>query len=256
MFLSSVQLKSHGIAKLVISAAKIQWETWFGNSEIIKVGRERNQAKKRRKGKENKTEQNMCSTRLIRNKLCKKVYTVLFILLYGLFSTTQAAISNRSNKSLGEWCFSWTFSSFTAFWHSERKSLEVMNTQVGFGIFYRGSTKGVRELPENLGSNQSFPQSPWPMSQIHLPGTSAHAARYLFLQRSEGWWSFQLITRILLTRCWIHYMSFSKAFFSLPSNSSCLLDVRWIAFKSEGNSLPRTRLASLRGNELNLNRAH
>jgi hypothetical protein len=44
----------------------------------------------------------MCSTSLIRNKLCKRVYTVLFILLYGLFSTTQAAISNRSNKSLGE----------------------------------------------------------------------------------------------------------------------------------------------------------
>lgn len=46
--------------------------------------------------------ENMCSTRIIRNKLCKKVYTVLFILLYGLFSTTHAAISNRSNKSLGE----------------------------------------------------------------------------------------------------------------------------------------------------------
>ena len=49
-----------------------------------------------------KTKGNMCSTRIIRNKLCKKVYTVLFILLYGLFSTTHAAISNRNNKSSGE----------------------------------------------------------------------------------------------------------------------------------------------------------
>ncbi|CRK88608.1 CLUMA_CG002357, isoform A [Clunio marinus] len=42
----------------------------------------------------------MSSTRLITNKLCKKVHTVLFILLYGLFST-HAAISNRNTKSLG-----------------------------------------------------------------------------------------------------------------------------------------------------------
>jgi len=44
----------------------------------------------------------MCSNKLIRLSICRKAYTVLFILLYGLTAhITHAAISNRS-KSLGE----------------------------------------------------------------------------------------------------------------------------------------------------------
>lgn len=69
----------------------------------------------------------MCSTSLIRNKLCKKVYTVLFILLYGLIST-HAAISNRSNKSLGEWWSRWKRLKliFHSFAHAPSKLFNLM----------------------------------------------------------------------------------------------------------------------------------
>ncbi|KAL7016844.1 hypothetical protein ACKWTF_010160 [Chironomus riparius] len=84
----------------------------------------------------------MCSNKLIRLSICRKAYTVLFILLYGLTAhITHAAISNRS-KSLGNKSLATTSSTSQA----------RFNTQ---GHTYRAVVGETLTLPcevENLGS--------------------------------------------------------------------------------------------------------
>lgn len=76
-------------------------ESWTIRCDGVQMRKIFWRQKKTWKIRRRKTAIMMCSRKIISLKLCRRAYSVLFILLYGL-TIAQAAISGRNSKPLGE----------------------------------------------------------------------------------------------------------------------------------------------------------